>query len=388
MSDSSMPSAEQAWNWLVGFFPEDVRPLIAIAALVLFVIWVVARFVTAFFDLASKLRSLVRRRTKEASTLIVPPLPPAPRQKVWDRPVMNPPRPVAVSNGGIPIVSVATMKGGVGKTTIVANMAAHFDRAGKRVLLIDFDYQGSLSTMVTSLTGQSIRATMADALIEGQKPVSEILESAISLAPKLKSTSILTSYYEFSDTETEVMLGWLRPLPGERSVDDVRFRLTSLLRDPAVQSRFDIVLIDTPPRFTTSTINALCASTHLLIPSVLDQMSAEAAVYFSRDIAAMRRTLFPNLQLLGLVPTFTYRTDSLTIREQGVVDYLDASLRPFWGGADWVREEVSIPRKGSIGDVAGKGIAYVDAGSASKTAEVRAIFDRLGEGVFSKVMAK
>jgi chromosome partitioning protein len=383
-----MPTAEQAWNWLVGFFPEDVRPLIAIIALVLFVIWVVARFVTTFIDLVSRFQGLLRRRQRENNTTIVPPLPPPPRQKVWDRPVENPPRPIEVSDGGIPIVSVATMKGGVGKTTIVANLAAHFDRAGKRVLLIDFDYQGSLSTMVTSLTGQSIRATMADALIEGRKPVSEILDSAISLAPKLEKTSILTSYYEFSDTETEVMLSWLRPLPGDAPVGDVRFRLTSLLRDPAVQSAFDIVLIDTPPRFTTSTINALCASTHLLIPSVLDQMSAEAAVYFSRDIAAMRQRLFPNLQLLGVVPTFTYKAESMTIREQGVVDYLDASMRPFWGGADWVREEACIPRKSSIGDVAGKGIAYVDAGSKAKTTDVQAIFDRLAKLVFAKVISK
>lgn len=52
-----------------------------------------------------------------------------------------------------PIIMVANLKGGVGKTTLTANLAAFFSERGKRVLLIDCDYQGSLSNMLLSADG-------------------------------------------------------------------------------------------------------------------------------------------------------------------------------------------------------------------------------------------
>jgi Mrp family chromosome partitioning ATPase len=52
-----------------------------------------------------------------------------------------------------PIIMVANLKGGVGKTTLTANLAACFSAAGKRVLLVDVDYQGSLSNMLLSADG-------------------------------------------------------------------------------------------------------------------------------------------------------------------------------------------------------------------------------------------
>src|SRR5690606_8842710 len=108
-------------------------------------------------------------------------------------------------------------------------------------------------------------------------------------------------------TETHEMVDWLLALRDGMPKDDLRFRLTRLLNDDAVQSHFDLVMIDAPPRFSTGTINALCASTHLIIPTVLDQMSAEAVIYFSRDVASMRRDLFPGLELIGVVPTLVHQ---------------------------------------------------------------------------------
>lgn len=278
------------------------------------------------------------------------------------------------------------MKGGVGKTTLTANLAAHFDAQGKRVLLIDLDYQGSLSQTALAAANIPRMQSVVDQLIRPGTTIGATLEDSQTLTPALPNSRIQTCYYEFSDTETHEMVDWLSALRNGQSVGDVRFRLCSLLRQFAVQKGFDLVLIDAPPRFSTGTINALCASTHLIIPTLLDRMSAEAVIYFSRDVAAMRqRQLFPELKLIGVVPTLVYQMDGFTAREQDVIELLDRSLQPYWGPTHSVITTAAVPRKNAIGDIAGVGIGYFDAGERRKTQEVRRVFDRLGSVVATRI---
>ncbi len=100
-------------------------------------------------------------------------------------------------------------------------------------------------------------------------------------------------------------------------------------------------------------------------------------MYFSRDLTAMRNDLVPQLKLIGVVPTIVYRSGQYTERERSIIHYLNQTLQPFWGNRRCVLEETPIPRRNAIGDIAGSGIAYVDAGNNINTADVRAIFDGL-----------
>ena len=231
----------------------------------------------------------------------------------------------------------------------------------------------------------AVKASAVDSLIDGSGTSEQLLNSVRELGTSLPNTKVLTCYYQFSDTETNVMIDWICDMRNGKKVDDVRFRLEALLHDRTVQDEFDIILIDAPPRFSTGAINAFCASTHLIIPTVLDAMSAEAAVYFSQDIAATRQKLFPDLELLGVVPSMTYRNETFTRRESDIVDYLNDSLKKFWGGNSVVLSKANIPRKNAIGDAAGLDISYLNAGSRRATAEVRAIFDRVGEEIFKRL---
>ena len=61
------------------------------------------------------------------------------------------------------------------------------------------------------------------------------------------------------------------------------------------------------------------------------------------------------------------------------------SLKKFWGGNSVVLSKANIPRKNAIGDAAGLDISYLNAGSRRATAEVRAIFDRVGEEIFKRL---
>ena len=74
---------------------------------------------------------------------------------IWrKKPVLRPPFYSERLKHSKPIMMIANLKGGVGKTTLAANLAAHYHEHDERVLLIDFDYQGSLSAMVLTRIGR------------------------------------------------------------------------------------------------------------------------------------------------------------------------------------------------------------------------------------------
>lgn len=372
-----VPNIETAWNWLVAQVPEEWRPALGIGAAVAILVWLMMNGLKVIFEVIKAWQDIFRHRPQDKTPPTPPTNLPPPRVSVWNSEPQASVRPRLVSSGGIPIITVANMKGGVGKTTLTANLAAYFDRQGKRVLIIDLDYQGSLSQTALAAANLSKMGSVVDELISGDKPAGAILEASQTLTPALPNSRLLSCYYEFADTETHEMVRWL----SGNTQDDVRFRMARLLQDPIIKDQFDLVLIDAPPRFSTGTINALCASTHLIIPTVLDQMSAEAVIYFSRDVAAMRSRLFPNLRLVGVVPTLVYQWPKLTTREQNIIAHINRSLVSYWGRTNAVLGGAAIPRRNAIGDISGTGIGYVDAGLAANTRQVRDIFDRVGREV-------
>lgn len=160
------------------------------------------------------------------------------------------------------IITIANLKGGVGKTTLVAGLAGYFSSLGKRVLIIDFDYQGSLTRMMVLGArlplGSSI---LADAVLGGEINGKGLTQIARELGTRLPKARLITCGQTFDGFEFRLMLRWLLRETG----DDVRFRLANLLLSPEVQKEFDIVLIDAPPRLSTGLINALCASHAIIV---------------------------------------------------------------------------------------------------------------------------
>ncbi|GAM98797.1 chromosome (plasmid) partitioning protein ParA [alpha proteobacterium U9-1i] len=297
---------------------------------------------------------------------------------IWERrDPIDPVHPRSVPNGGKPIVCIANMKGGVGKTTLTANLAAYFAvKQKKRVLLIDFDYQGSLTTMCLSAAGITTLSQKSQALIQATS-VDAALSMPENLRPALPNVDIFTSYYDLAAIETDQMVAWLTG-----AIKDTRFHLSTILQSAAFQSKYDIVLIDAPPRFTTSSINALCACTHLLIPTKMDNLSTEAVVYFAKDIERMKAKLFPSIRLLGVVPTLTNQ-EGLSTRENATRQRLMAVLREILGTVDMDMKDQHVPTRTIIEEVAGTDIAYLTKGAPGR--EPKRIFDRLGDAVFSRL---
>lgn len=378
-STARAPDLNSAWMWFLELFPERYHGFIFIAVIILIATGFILRLLGSYHSGWVALRNWFGKKQDEIEPMKLDEIP-KPKVSFWNVPYELNRRPKKITNS-IPIVTVAAMKGGVGKTTLTANLAAYFNELGKSVLLIDLDYQGSLSNTVTAAANISRLSSEVQHLFDENYDLSNLLSKVTKLGDTLPNVDLLTCYYQFSDVETNAMINWITAIRLGKSPEDIRFRLEMFLHSDEVQDKYDIVLIDAPPRFTAGTINALCASTHLLVPTVLDRTSAEAAVFFSQDLAGMRQTLFPDLKLMGVIPTLTYQNNSFTRRENDLMDYLNDSLQSFWGRRESVLKHASIPRKNAIGDVAGNNIGFLDAGTNAKTKDVQSIFIRVGSAL-------
>jgi cellulose biosynthesis protein BcsQ len=211
------------------------------------------------------------------------------------------------------IIVVANNKGGVGKTTLTAALATYFERKRqKRVLLIDLDYQGSLTNWMIKAAGihippdQSYRLAHANGLVDGGARRHWVAESLRNKknAEGFATTQLVTADYSLTKHETKLMLDWL--LQG--GTPDIRFNVAEALLGRHVQDQdrgFDIVLIDAPPRLTTGAVGALVAATHFLVPTILDPLSAETVGSFLKQVWALRTRFNPGLELAGVVATMT-----------------------------------------------------------------------------------
>lgn len=240
----------------------------------------------------------------------------------------------------VPVLSVGNLKGGVGKTTIVSNLAVALTQMGLRVLAIDLDFQASLSVALPSHIMP--RHEKADGGI--QVLLSESYDifhnsqvTAVGVHP-FSGLSLVRTSLDLADVEDKLFAAFIL---GEREKDP-RLALARKLSDPRLGRDFDIVILDTPPRLTMASINAFCASTHVLIPTALTAVSRSGAVTFVEYLRQFRKALCPSIEVLGILPTFT-ATKELNPAEVRALDELQRYLPQIE-----VWKDIFIPQKQDI----------------------------------------
>lgn len=281
----------------------------------------------------------------------------------------------------IPILTVLNFKGGVGKTTICANLAGYFARQGKRVLLIDFDYQGSLTDIVLT------HARIDDFKYTSQHLIESTHESVVlrAMAERLSSIDsnlwIYPAFYGFSKTEIQMMFRWLVGTDKE-----IRFNLHNHLQSSPFQSdlgtKFDLVIIDAPPRMLTGSVNALAASTHVLVPTILDGQSHVATLNTLSVIQLFRQRLNKSLKTIGVVPSMVAQATGYKDREERFIEELERQIPTFHlDGPLPVLKERPIFRKEILAQAGGSEVLYLSSRNDRPVNEIRAMFANLGEYV-------
>ena len=174
------------------------------------------------------------------------------------------------------IISIVNHKGGVGKTTSVSSLGVALARMGKRVLLVDLDAQGNLTDTLTKTPGDR---SIYDSLRTLETlPVVNIREG-LDLCPS--SIDLVSMDLELADK-------------GERE-----YRLSKLLRG----LDYEYILLDCPPSLGLLTINALTASTKVIIPLTPEALPAKGLGTLLDIIERTKETLNPGLSLGGILIT-------------------------------------------------------------------------------------
>jgi chromosome partitioning protein len=194
------------------------------------------------------------------------------------------------------VIALANQKGGVAKTTTTLNLAVAFKEQGFNVLGVDLDPQGNL-TMSQGMDPDTVERSMFDVLVHSL-PIDEVIHR----------------------TEIDLAVSSIDLAGAELALSSMIGRERALQKGllPA-RSRYDYILIDTPPSLGLLTINALTAADAVIVPVQCEYLSLRGLVQLENTLSMIRENLNPTVEIRGILPTMY---DGRTLHSKEAVEML------------------------------------------------------------------
>lgn len=196
------------------------------------------------------------------------------------------------------VIAMCNQKGGVGKTTTTINLGAALVELGYKVLLVDFDPQGSLSVGL-GVNPHNLDRSIYNLLLSKDYSIDEVIRS--SSVPEL---DILPSNIDLSAAEVQLVSEVARELTLKR-----------VLRP--VINQYDFILIDCAPSLGLLTVNALTASEWVIMPLECEFFALRGIALLADTITKVAERLNPDLKVMGILGTMY---DSRTIHGREVLE--------------------------------------------------------------------
>ena len=201
------------------------------------------------------------------------------------------------------IIAIANQKGGVGKTTTAINLSASLASLGQKVLALDMDPQGNMTSGL-SVNKDEVENTVYD-LIIGNIGIEECICKEV-----YENLDVLPSNVNLSAAEIELI-----------GVDDKEYILRNAIDQ--VKDQYDFVIIDCPPSLSMLTINAMTTADSVIVPIQCEYYALEGLSQILKTINLEKRKLNRKLELEGVVFTMYDARTNLSLE---VVESVKNSL--------------------------------------------------------------
>jgi chromosome partitioning protein len=217
------------------------------------------------------------------------------------RPMPDFPDPLPLTvHGHARVISMCNQKGGVGKTTTTINLGASLAEFGRKVLLVDFDPQGSLSVGL-GLNPHDLEQTVYNLLMDRETRIDDVV-----VPSGVPGMDLLPSNIDLSAAEVQLVHEVAREQTLQRVLG------------PAVE-RYDVILIDCQPSLGLLTVNALTASDGVIVPLECEYFALRGVALLKTTIDKVRERLNPNLEIDGVLGTMF---DGRTLHSREVMERL------------------------------------------------------------------
>ncbi len=201
------------------------------------------------------------------------------------RPMPDLPEPPPLTEHGPALVlSMCNQKGGVGKTTTTINLGASLAELGRKVLLVDFDPQGSLSVGL-GFNPHELEMSIYNLLMQDDVDLDDVV-----CKTNVNSMDLLPSNIDLSAAEVQLV--------GEVAREQTLARVLT----PAM-SDYDVIIIDCQPSLGLLTINALTAAHGVIVPLACEYFALRGVALLKDTIDKVSTRLNPNLRIIGVLGT-------------------------------------------------------------------------------------